>query len=181
LLNDDQYQQISLIEPPKEPRVDRHYELCLVAEKFLKAMGCGVVFRDGFRAYTRYGECPDAMGFRSNVSFLIEVKVSRSDFLADAKKEFRKNPLKGMGDWRFYLCPPGIIKVEDLPEGWGLLYFDGKRVKKVHGIPANGKYNACPFIGDKESELSMMYSALRRLVIRGHFEEIYDGLVITNN
>jgi len=28
-----------------------------------------------------------------------------------------------LGNKRYYVCPWGLIKVEDLPEGWGLFYF----------------------------------------------------------
>ncbi|EIN73630.1 hypothetical protein ECPA10_3106, partial [Escherichia coli PA10] len=42
--------------------------------------------------------------------------------MADRKKRFRKNPSLGMGDWRFFISEPGIISIEDLPPGWGLLH-----------------------------------------------------------
>jgi hypothetical protein len=34
-----------------------------------------------------------------------------------------------MGEMRYYLCPPEIIKPEDLPNGWGLLYPAGKTIR----------------------------------------------------
>lgn len=171
-------EQMTLLDLVEKQKNTAHYDMCLIAEKWLKSIGCGVVFRDGFKAFTCYGEQPDALGFRSGVSILIEVKVSRADFLADAKKLFRSDPSKGMGDWRFYMCPEGIIKECDLPEGWGLLYVDGKgKVKRIFGVPGNSKIGSkSPFDGHKKSENAMMYSALRRLVIRGHFETIYDGI-----
>lgn len=57
---------------------------------------------------------------------------------------------------------------------------DGKRVYKKHGFPPNTMWMEKPFIGHKQSELSMMYSALRRMVIRGHFNEIYEGIPNAN-
>ena len=153
-----------------------HDYLCQRAEKWLKTQGCGVVFRDAFRAHTCDGEQPDAIGWRSGLSILIECKVSRSDFLADKKKRFRKDPALGMGDWRFFMCPPDVIKPEDLPEGWGLLYVLSRQIQKVRGIPPNTQWwSKKPFEGNKRAETQMMYSALRRMVIRGHFEEIYEG------
>lgn len=153
-----------------------HDELCLTAEKFLERNGFNVVFNDKFRAWTKHGEQPDAIGFRSGTSLLIECKTSRSDFLADKKKRFRKDPSKGMGDWRFMLTPKGLVTVEELPAGWGLLEVSNGRVYKKHGWPANSTMiSGAPFKGNKESEIAMMYSALRRMVIRGHFKEIYDG------
>lgn len=154
-----------------------HNELCLIGDKFLKRNGFGVVFNDKFRAITGMGEHPDVIGFRNGVSCLIECKISRSDFLADKNKHFRKDPSKGMGDWRFFLCPPNVITVEDLPNGWGLLYTQGNRVTKIHGFPTNtGWHNKKPFTGRKDVECDFMYSALRRMVIRGHFEDIYSKI-----
>jgi hypothetical protein len=155
-----------------------HFELCLLADKWLRSRGFGVVFRDGFKATVDSGEIPDAIGWRGGISALIEVKVSRADFLADKSKPFRVNPAAGMGDWRFYLCPPGVIAVSDLPPGWGLLHSDGKKVRSVHGVPGNCDWRAKrPFDGAKLCENQMMYSALRRVTIRGHFGDIYDSIL----
>ncbi len=114
-----------------------HREQCELACRFLRNNGFKVVFSDRFHAWTSCGEHPDALGFRNGASCLIEVKCSRSDFLADRKKVFRAEPEKGMGDWRFYLCEPGVITVDDLPAGWGLLYV-------ING--GSGKYMAGPEI-----------------------------------
>lgn len=155
-----------------------HDNLCLLAEKFLTKQNFGVVFHDKFKAYTNTGEQPDCLGFRSGLSCLIECKTSRSDFLVDKRKKFRVDPLLGMGDWRFFLTPVGLIKIEELPGGWGLLETDGKRVKKVHGFPANTGWFEKPFTGNKQAECDYMYSACRRMVIRGHLKEIYDGVIV---
>lgn len=154
-----------------------HGELVLKAEKWLKSQGCGVVFRDGFKAATGNGEIPDAIGWRDGLSILVECKTSRSDFMADKGKKFRRTPEKGMGDWRFFLCLPDIITVADLHPGWGLLYAYPKQIKKIHGVPGNcGWWNGKPFEGNKRVETQMLYSALRRMVVRGHFDTIYDGM-----
>jgi hypothetical protein len=151
-----------------------------LAEKFLLKNGFGVVFNDKFKAVTKSGEQPDCIGFRSGVSCLIECKTSRSDFLADRKKRFRVDPNLGMGDWRFMLVPKGLITTEELPDGWGLLETDGRRVYKKHGWPSNMDWidgvTGKPYTACKWSEQSMMYSALRRMHIRGHLKEIYHGL-----
>ncbi len=63
-----------------------HRELCELACRFLRNNGFKVVFGDRFHAWTPCGEHPDALGFRNGASCLIEVKCSRSDFLADRKK-----------------------------------------------------------------------------------------------
>lgn len=151
-----------------------HFLLCQRARKFLNNNGFSVAFDDRFQAVTGTGECPDAIGFRNGVSCLIEVKISRSDFLADSKKHFRKEPSFGMGDWRFYLCPPDIIKPDELPEGWGLLYAHAKIIKKIVGFPTNTQWGSRkPFNANKQAECDFMYSALRRIQLSGHLDVIY--------
>lgn len=153
-----------------------HDELCQIAFRYLTNNGFGVVFHDKFKALTPSGEQPDAMGFRNGTSCLIECKTSRSDFLKDRKKRFRVNPKMGMGDWRFMLTPKGLVKVSELPSGWGLLETDGRRVYKVHGWPTNTQWiSERPFEGSKINETAYMYSALRRMQIRGHLDEVYAG------
>lgn len=153
-----------------------HGELVVRAEAWLKQQGCGVTIRDPFRAYTLNRELPDAIGWRGAISILIECKSSRSDFLADKRKSFRSDPAKGMGDWRFYLCPPDVIHAGDLPDGWGLLWATPKTIQKVHGVPGNcGWWRGKPFEACKRSETIMLASALRRMEIRGYLNEIYDG------
>ena len=154
-----------------------HDELCIRAARWLKSQNCGVVFHDKFQPCTPNGELPDAMGFRHGTSILIECKSSRGDFLSDKKKRFRVKPELGMGDWRFYMCEPEIINTDDLPDGWGLLWVKGKQVKKVHGIPSNAQwFTKHPFIGCKMSEMSMMYSALRRMEMHGCLDKIYEKI-----
>lgn len=171
-----------IISPPPRVAIEKppnpHHDLCLLAEKFLRAQNFGVVFRDGFNAVTDNGERPDTLGFRSDASCLIEIKVNRSDFLADRKKKFRIDPSLGIGDWRFYLCPPGLIEVCDLPEDWGLLYNVNGKIKKIHGWPPNTRWSESPFSGktNKIAEMDIMYSALRRMEMHGHLSAIYDGL-----
>lgn len=91
------------------------------------------------------GETPDAMGWRMaghlDGSVVVEVKVSRSDFKADMKKAHRSGDSLGMGNWRYYLCPEGLIVPDDLPEKWGLIYADDKgRVRPVVGPMTTRNY-----------------------------------------
>ncbi|MEM1113255.1 MAG: hypothetical protein AAGI11_15190 [Pseudomonadota bacterium] len=152
-----------------------HDALVLRAERWLRNQGCQVVIRDPFRTVNQ--EQPDAIGWRSGVSIVIECKVSRSDFFADAKKSFRARSGEGMGHWRFYLCPPEVIEVEDLPGGWGLLYAAEKTIRKVHGVPPNtGWYTRAPFMPNLRAESIVMQSALRRMQLRGHLQEIYEPI-----
>lgn len=75
-------------------------------------------------------ETPDVIGWIGGFSTLIECKTSRSDYYADKQKPFRRNPSYGIGDYRYFLAPKGLICVEGLPSGWGLLETVGKRNKK---------------------------------------------------
>ena len=152
-----------------------HDDLVKRAEKWLKNQGCNVVFRDDFNPPVYTGEQPDAIGWMYGISVLIECKTSRSDFHADKKKRFRITPSDGMGDFRFFMSPPDIIKPDELPDGWGLLYATSKQIKKIVGYPRSWR-DKKPFQGNKEYECQMMYGALRRMVLRGHFDGIYQKL-----
>lgn len=155
-----------------------HKSLVLRGEKWLEQQNCKIVINDGMAAHTVNREKPDVIGWRNGKSILIECKASRADFLTDAKKKFRANPDLGMGDYRFYMCPPGIINIEDLPEGWGLLWVTEKTVQKIHNIPtAWTSRKKPPFNACKTSENQVLVSALRRLALRGYLPEIYDGPV----
>ena len=55
----------------------------------LNTYGCGFAFAE-LTACTNSGEIPDAIGFKYGHSILVECKTSRSDFLSDKKKTFRK-------------------------------------------------------------------------------------------
>lgn len=150
-----------------------HDALCLRAEHWLNSQGCKIVIRDPFRCSTNK-EQPDAIGWRKFTSIMIEVKTSRSDFLSDKRKTFRKRPSYGMGDWRFYLCPPHLIEIDDLPKGWGLLWATPKTIRKIHGVPPNKKWlSNKPFTGNKNNETCMLTSAMRRFVVRGLGDTIY--------
>ena len=119
-----------------------HAELCTIAVKWLKrpnsnnGHGCHVAVSEVRSGWT--GEVPDAIGFRqsgyapSDGSIVVEVKVTRSDFLADKKKPHRIEG--GLGNWRYYMCPEGMIQPEELPDGWGLLWIN----KRGHVKPKTG-------------------------------------------
>lgn len=77
-------------------------------------------------------ETADAIGFYAGGSILIECKTNHSDFLADSKKYSRgSNNNRGLGCFRYYLCPSNIIKPEEVPEQWGLLYFNGRGIDTI--------------------------------------------------
>lgn len=146
---------------------DVHKQLVTLGEKWLKREGFAVVATELVTGGTR--EQADVIGFRSNCSAVIEAKASRSDFLADARKPHRVSG--GLGVYRFYLCPPGIIEVGDLPERWGLLYAEGRSVRDVlrptgNGWPsfgsAFGNWQAFQHEVDSNAERGVLFSIARR-------------------
>lgn len=153
-----------------------HRGLVEVAYKWLlNNASCGVAFKELVSLTTN--EIADVIGFGSGGhSVLIEVKVSRSDFLSDKKKIFRQYPEMGMGTQRFYCCPTDLIKQTDLPDGWGLIYVNEKMKARCVHQPYKGnigeRHNG--FTKNIKAEHGLMYSALRRLHIRGRIDEIYE-------
>lgn len=79
------------------------------------------------------GEEPDAIGWSASRSILVECKASRGDFLRDGKKHFRQYPKNGVGQYRYYMTPKGLVTPDEIPEHWGLAEVCGKvvRVKKL--------------------------------------------------
>jgi len=101
-------------------------------------------------------ESPDAIGFKSGNTILIECKTSRSDFLSDAHKFFRRYSSNGMGDYRYYLTPRNLISLNELPDNWGLLEFGSKRINVVKEATIQKEKNY-------RSEQSLLVSCIRRL------------------
>lgn len=91
-----------------------------------------------------YGnEIPDVWGTNGWSTTIVEVKTSRADFLRDREKKCRQNPIEGIGNFRWYYAPQGIIKEEELPENWGLAEADenGKYVKLVKSAAFQESYS----------------------------------------
>lgn len=133
-----------------------HAELVQRAARWLRnTKKCGVVLTER----KGYSEAPDAIGWRYGPgSILVECKASRSDFFADRKKPFRQNPDGGMGQTRYYLTPPRLIKPEEVPEGWGLLWAFENFVRVVREPMRTG------VISDERCrwEIHLLYSELWR-------------------
>lgn len=120
--------------------------------------GCGVVVPE-LVSYAR--ENPDAIGWVSGgYSYLIECKCSLSDFYADRRKPRHRTDLGGVGAECFYLCPAGLLPPDKLPDRWGLLYCHPHKIT-IEVVP---QPNPDRHLGD---ELTMMYSLLRRVEVRG--------------
>ena len=90
-----------------------HGRLIELGAGWLRKEGWPVVATDIVSAAS---ESPDVIGFKSSGSVVLEAKASRADFLSDRKKRFRARPEEGMGDARYYVCPNGLVELNDLPE-----------------------------------------------------------------
>ena len=136
-----------------------HAQLVERAVHWLRSYRCGVVLSE--QACVS-GEMPDAIGWkRACHSVLVECKVSRADFLADREKPFRKKPESGVGCERFYLAGRGLIRPNELPDGWGLLELHNRKVEMVR---ASGRdlRSAAGF----RYEMNLLLASLRRVEIR---------------
>lgn len=158
-----------------------HDRLVEKAANFLKYQkNCRVVLEE-FTAGTRGGEIPDVIGWKNRLSYLVECKTSRSDFFRDKKKNFRKfNPNNeywnryGMGIYRYYFVPDGLIEPDEVPDNWGLVYLEGRSYKEIitcdHALRDNPhvinrdnpvRYNE-PTEDSLKNEIAMLVSALGR-------------------
>lgn len=131
-----------------------HSDLVVLAARWLRRRYPVVITEISSAA----GESPDARGVSNwGGTTLVECKASRADFLADAKKHFRREPETGMGINRYYLCPADMIAASELPKGWGLLY----ATKNRRGVYL--KVKASPQDRSAAAEQSVLVSVLRRI------------------
>ena len=146
-----------------------HAQLVEKAVHWLRRYRCGVVLSE---QACISGEMPDAIGWkRSCHSVLVECKVTRSDFLADRAKPFRLKPEQGVGCERFYLAPAGLVLLEELPQGWGLLEHNRSRIETAHPSAKNLR-SATGF----RCEMNLLLASLRRVEVRVEPQSITDFL-----
>jgi hypothetical protein len=146
-----------------------HSQLVERAVRWLRSYRCGVVLSE--QACVS-GEMPDAIGWkRANHSVLVECKMTRADFIADRGKPFRQKPEQGVGSERFYLTLPALIKLEELPTGWGLLESRRGRVEVVQASAKNLRTAA-----GLRYEMNLLLASLRRVEVRIEPQSITDFL-----
>lgn len=141
-----------------------HYELCKLGASYVRRRG----FQGGqtpnkfavVELICAGAEDPDIWATNGSSTTLVEVKTSHSDFMADRKKYARSAQAETLGhtvgNYRYYLAPAGVITKEELPEKWGLLEWDGKKIKMV----ARAKY----FKVQSEMELAIFTSIMTRIL-----------------
>jgi hypothetical protein len=140
-----------------------------MAVDWLRRYRCGVVLSE--QACVS-GEMPDAIGWKKAChSVLVECKASRPDFLADREKPFRQKPETGVGCERYYLAPKGLIRIEELPSGWGLLEVSGREIEEIRRSAKNLRSE----IGF-QYEMNLLLASLRRVEVRIEPRSITDFL-----
>jgi hypothetical protein len=146
-----------------------HAQLVEKAVEWLRAYRCGIVLSE--QACVS-GEMPDAIGWkRASHSVLIECKLSRADFLADRGKPFRQKQELGLGCERFYLTPPGLLQIKELPAGWGLLEIRKRKVEVLHRSARDLRTAS-----GLAYEMNLLLASLRRVEIRIEPQTITDFL-----
>ncbi len=149
----------------------KHAQLVTRAVEWLRSKyGCSVVLSE---QYCASGEVPDVIGWRGFCeSVLVECKVSRSDFLADANKPFRLKPEEGLGSKRFYMAPAGMIKREELVKHWGLLECRGREITMTVKPGRQDLRTSAGLL----KEMNLLLASLRRVEVRIEPQTITDFL-----
>lgn len=135
-----------------------HDALVKIGKKWLiKARNCSVVLTE---TQAQSGETPDIIGWRGQLSILIECKTSRADFRRDLKKWYR-NSGPGIGQQRYFMAPRGVIPVDEVPADWGLLEVEKNIVKTIKKLDLL-------YLDERiaSAEVPMLVAALRRTQIR---------------
>lgn len=147
-----------------------HKDLVDIGHKCLKRFWKYKIIFKEISTVSPAGEIPDVIGFSAyGKSILIECKASRSDFLRDRAKQFRISPSRGMGRYRFYLAPKGVISEADLPLNWGLIEVSEKgRANIVVNPYCSNPYGNIwrnGFEQNMEAERAFLYSVIRRFYL----------------
>ena len=113
-----------------------HQFLKKIAQVKLHYMGYQVIYPEVDVGYVN--GILDVVGtrldFKKVQTIGIEIKVSRSDFFGLKQKAVGAKgdrwEEKELGvNFRYFLTPPNLIKKSELYNGWGLMTFNGRRVK----------------------------------------------------
>jgi hypothetical protein len=131
---------------------------------------CGIILSEQSCAT---GEIPDAIGWKGQCrSVVVECKVTRADYLADARKDFRLKPELALGSERIYMAPAGMISPGELPQDWGLLEYSRKSVKLVVKPPRRDLRTPAGMM----KEMNLLLASLRRVEVRIEPQTITDFL-----
>lgn len=105
---------------------------------------------------------PDAIGWRLSWSVLVEAKVSRSDFRADADKLIHSVPDSYPGQERWYLTSPNLVRPEEIPGEWGLAEVGARSVRIVKPAARDWGMHIHHIASRSYAETPYLLSAIRR-------------------
>lgn len=125
-------------------------------------------------------EICDALGFTGLIattpaaSIVVEAKISRADFLADRAKSFRLAPHTGIGEYRYFITPEGLVQTDELPDKWGLIEYNGRGLSVACGHvlerlepTPDGKYrrnlDRWRFDRNEKAEIAFLVRMLQRV------------------
>lgn len=60
-----------------------------------------------------------------------EIKVSRADFAREVLKPTKRTPMEQVSNECFFATPAGLLKPDEVPEGWGLIEATGGEEPKL--------------------------------------------------
>ena len=147
-----------------------HADLVQRARRWLtNTQGCSVVVTAGS---ILCDEIPDALGWVGRgTSWLVECKASRADFRRDKHKGHRSPLRLGLGSYRYYLAEPGVIPVDELLDGWGLLECRPKQIRVIKHSERDGKKSMV-------NEIMVLIAHINRsVIVRDHYTLGDGGLI----
>ncbi|CAB4203488.1 hypothetical protein UFOVP1382_104 [uncultured Caudovirales phage] len=149
-----------------------HDDLVILAYRWLlRHHRCAVAVAE---VVTSSSYSPDAIGWRNSWNMVdvlvVEVKVSRSDYRADASKVAHQTGCIP-GKRRWYCTPKGLILPSELREGWGLVEVH----EHASGDPEKRrlvtKVDAPQVAGHRDEEMRIASSIMRRLADGGTIDQ----------
>jgi hypothetical protein len=81
-----------------------------------------------------------------------EIKVSRQDWIKEKENPLKAEPIAQYCDQWWIVAPTGIVRLEELPAGWGLQEVEGEKIKVSR---------AAPILAPKDPPRSFWMSVMR--------------------
>lgn len=97
---------------------------------------------------------------KQGMTYEFEVKISRSDFLRDKKKkkwamyEWKKKVK--LPNYMAYVCPTGLIRVEEIPPFCGLFYYENGEITEIKS--PNKIHDTVKDFNEINMKIARMYS-----------------------
>lgn len=80
-----------------------------------------------------YGQIePKPDEFIDRLLFIFESKISRHDFKKSFSGKYDNHKMRFIGNFHYIVTPKNLIKINELPDGWGWLMQSGNGLKEMH-------------------------------------------------